>query len=100
METIMNVKPLKGHQIDVVFSDGIRARIDIRPFIKPEGLSQQLNDDVFFKSVKLDETGGITWDNGFDFCPVFLRKIAVPSYSFETEQSIAAEPEFEYKTKK
>ena len=99
METITNVSPLKDHKVRVIFSDGVCAEIDIRPFIKDGGISQQLNDETFFKSVKLDETGGITWDNGFDFCPVFLRKFANP-YSFEIEHSIAAEPEIEYKTKK
>ena len=78
METITNVSPLKGQKISVVFSDGIRAKIDIRPFIKPKGISQKLNDEAFFKSVKLDETGGIAWSNGFDFCPVFLRRLAQP----------------------
>jgi len=99
METIKTVIPLKDHKISVVFSDDVRAEIDIRPFIKSEGISKQLNDETFFKSVKLDETGGIMWSNGFDFCPVFLRKIAVQPYSFEIEQNIATEPEFEYKTK-
>ena len=100
METIKNVTPLEDKKISVVFSDNFRAEIDVRPFIKPDGISNQLNDETFFKSVKLDETGGITWDNGFDFCPVFLRKIAVKPYSFDVEHSIAAEQETEYKTKK
>ena len=100
METIKNVTPLKDQKISVVFSDGVRAEIDVRPFIKPTGISGKLSDEAYFKSVKLDGAGGITWDNGFDFCPVFLRKIAIQPYSFEIEQSIAAEPEIEYKTKK
>ncbi len=99
METIVSVKPLKDKKIDVVFSDGIRAKIDISPFIKSKGLSQKLNDEAFFRTVKIDETGGITWDNGFDFCPVFLRQ-SVNTYAFETEPDIAAEPEMKYKTKK
>ena len=75
METITFVKPLKDKKIEVFFNDGIRAEIDIRPFIKSNGISQPLNDETLFNTVKVDETGGITWDNGFDFCPVFLREI-------------------------
>jgi len=75
METIDCVKPLKNRKIEVLFNDGVRAEIDIRPFIKPSGISQPLNDDNFFYTVKIDEAGGITWSNGFDFCPVFLRQV-------------------------
>jgi len=75
METIDCVKPLKNKKIEVVFNDGVRAEIDIRPFIKPNGISQPLNDEKVFNTVKIDDAGGIAWSNGFDFCPVFLRQI-------------------------
>jgi hypothetical protein len=79
METITFVKPLKDQKIEVFFNDGVRAEIDIRPFIKSGGISQPLNDETLFKTVKIDEAGGIVWSNGFDFCPVFLRQIAFNS---------------------
>jgi len=28
------------------------------------------------ENVKIDEFGGITWDNGFDFCPNYLRELS------------------------
>ena len=77
METVVYVKPLKNYKLEVVFSDNVHAEVDIRPFIKPQGISQILQDETFFKTVKIDEAGGITWSNGFDFCPVFLRQIAM-----------------------
>jgi hypothetical protein len=77
METIISVKPLKDYKIEVVFSDNVRAKIDIRPFIKQQGISQSLNDETIFCTVKTDDAGGIAWCNGFDFCPVFLRQIAL-----------------------
>ena len=76
METITCVKPLKNKKIEVLFNDGVRAEIDIRPYIKTNGLSQPLNDEILFNTVKVDEAGGIVWSNGFDFCPVYLRQIA------------------------
>jgi hypothetical protein len=76
METITYVKPLKDKKIEIFFNDGVRAEIDISPFIKPNGISQFLNDEIIFKTVKVDEAGGIVWNNGYDFCPVFLRQIA------------------------
>ena len=77
METVTYVKPLKNHKIEVRFNDGIHAEINIRPFIRPQGMSQPLEDEAIFKTVKIDEAGGIIWSNGFDFCPVFLRQIAM-----------------------
>jgi len=76
MEIVTYVKPLKDRKIDVLFNDGIRAEIDIRPFIKSKGLSQSLKEEEMFNTVEIDEAGGIVWSNGFDFCPVFLRQIA------------------------
>ena len=77
METITYVKPLKDHKIEIRFDDGIHAEINIRPFIRSQGISQSLEDETIFKTVKIDEAGGIIWSNGFDFCPVFLRQIAI-----------------------
>ena len=77
METVTCVKPLEDYKIEVLFNDGISTEIDILPFIKTQGISQPLHDKTVFKTVKIDESGGIMWSNGFDFCPVFLRQIAM-----------------------
>ena len=77
MKTVIYVKPLENYKLEIVFSDDVRGEVDVRPFIKSQGISQSLRDETFFKTVKIDEAGGIAWSNGFDFCPVFLRQIAV-----------------------
>ncbi|MCX8473894.1 MAG: DUF2442 domain-containing protein, partial [Sediminibacterium sp.] len=59
----------------VVFEDKFETKINIKPFIST-GFSSKLSEINYFKSVKIDESGGIGWENGFDFCPNFLRKIA------------------------
>ena len=46
--------------------------LNIRPFID-KGISAALKDEAYFRQVKLEDGGGITWDNGYDFCPNFLR---------------------------
>ena len=76
METVINVKPLDNYQILVCFSDNYTAKIDIKPYIG-KGISNELSNPDFFKKVKVDEFGGITWENGFDFCPVYLREICM-----------------------
>ncbi len=75
METIIDVKPLENYQIWVLFADNFDATFDLRPFIT-SGISTKLLDIDYFNQVKIDEFGGITWDNGFDFCPNYLRELS------------------------
>lgn len=69
---IVKVEPLNEYHISVVFDDGISKKIDLKPYINA-GISSELKDLNYFKRVYLDN-GSVTWPNGFDFCPVFLRK--------------------------
>lgn len=73
MEKIIQVKPKDNFKIWIKFSDGFSSDVDIKPFIRG-GISDALKDEKFFKDVKVDEFNGISWKNGFDFCPNFLRE--------------------------
>jgi len=75
METIIDVKPLENYQIWVLFADNFNTTINIRPFIT-SGISTRLLDINYFNQVKVDEFGGIAWNNGFDFCPNYLRELS------------------------
>lgn len=75
METIIDVKPLDNFKVWIRFSDNFDAIVNIKPYIST-GISKKLMDNDFFKRVKIDEFGGIVWENGFDFCPNYLREIA------------------------
>jgi len=74
LETIIEVKPLENYNIWVRFSDNYIATVNIKPYIKT-GISVELLDSNYFNQVKIDEFGGISWENGFDFCPNYLREI-------------------------
>jgi len=74
METIIEVKPLDNYVIWILFADNFNKTVNIRPFITT-GISAKLLDYDYFKQIKIDEFGGITWDNGFDFCPNYLREL-------------------------
>ena len=74
METVIEVKPLENYNIWVRFSDNYIATVNIKPYIKT-GISVELLDSNYFNQVKIDEFGGIYWENGFDFCPNYLREI-------------------------
>ena len=73
MEKIIEVKPLDNFKVKVKFADNFSAEVDIKPFIRG-GISDALKDKSFFQNVKVDDFNGISWDNGFDFCPNFLRE--------------------------
>jgi len=75
METVIEVKPLENYFIWILFADNYKATINIKPFITT-GISSKLLEYNYFKQVKIDEFGGITWNNGFDFCPNYLRELA------------------------
>ncbi len=75
MEAIIDVKALDNFNIWIRFADNTDAVINLRPYIS-DGISTKLLDMNYFKQVSIDEFGGITWDNGFDFCPNYLREIS------------------------
>ena len=69
---IIKVTAQHDYNITVVFDDGLKKTIDIKPFIN-DGISIELRDKDFFNQVYLDN-GSVTWPNGYDFCSVFLRE--------------------------
>ncbi len=75
METIIDVKSLENYHVWLLFADNYNATINLRPFITT-GISTKLLDIDYFNQVKIDEFGGITWENGFDFCPNYLRELS------------------------
>jgi hypothetical protein len=68
---IIEVKPLEGYKLFIKFDDGLSKSIDIKPYIG-EGISKDLESSDYFNKVYIDN-GTITWPNGYDFCPVYLR---------------------------
>jgi len=75
MESIIDVRPLENYNIWVRFADNFNATINIRPYITT-GISIKLLDVDYFNHVKIDDFGGIIWENGFDFCPNYLRELS------------------------
>lgn len=75
MNEVIEIKVLDNYKIRIKFKDGFSKEIDFSQFIC-EGISQKLNDKDYFKLVEIESGGGITWPNGYDFCPNFLREIA------------------------
>ncbi len=73
METIIEVFVKDDYNLIVKFSDGLTKKINIKQFIKG-GISNKLLEYEYFSKVQIDEFGGLSWENGFDICPNFLRE--------------------------
>lgn len=70
---IISVKPVENYCIELVFEDGLKKTISIKPFIK-DGKSKELENMEIFNSARVDY-GTLVFDNEYDFCPVTLREL-------------------------
>ncbi|MBU4225928.1 MAG: DUF2442 domain-containing protein [Chloroflexi bacterium] len=63
---IQSVKPLEGKQLLVKFVNGVEKIFDCNQLLHLE-IFQLLNNDAFFKLVKVDSGGyGISWNDDVD----------------------------------
>ena len=81
MQKITELKYLQDYKLLIRFMDGESVTIDFANLIG-KGISAKLLDKDYFKLVSIDNGGGIEWPNGFDFCPNYLKELAL------TEKSI------------
>jgi hypothetical protein len=68
MHTVVAVRPLDDHQLEVTFDDGVSGVIGLKdrlfgPVFEP------LLDPVLFRQVSVDEFGVVCWPNGADLAP-------------------------------
>ncbi|MGH9929133.1 MAG: DUF2442 domain-containing protein [Pyrinomonadaceae bacterium] len=75
---VVDVKPLDGHKLELSFSDGLKASVDLDQVIKSfEGVFAPLKDPNYFRLVTVNpEIGTIVWPNGADLCPDVLYSYA------------------------
>jgi hypothetical protein len=71
---IVAVKPLKNYIVELTFTDGLCAPVDLSRWIVGHGgVFEPLHDENYFRQVKVDpEAKTIVWPNGVDFCPDVL----------------------------
>lgn len=78
---VVDVRHLKDYTVEVRFSDGTVAPLDLRHRIQDRGgVFEPLQDVGFFSKVDVDrEAGTLVWPNGVDFCPDVLYAEATGS---------------------
>ena len=71
---VTHVRHLQNHELEITFSDGAVARLDLGPRIAGRGgVFEALQSTEFFSQVSVDrEAGTLVWPNGVDFCPDVL----------------------------
>ena len=73
MNQLIEIKPLGNYLIWMKFKDGVEKVINFRPFIG-KGISKDLENPQYFDKATIESGGGISWPNGYDFCPNFLKE--------------------------
>lgn len=68
MRKIINVKVLKGYQLDLTFADGTRGIADLSD-LAGKGVFALWNVYDEFRKVQIGETGELVWGNHVDLCP-------------------------------
>lgn len=69
---VTNAKYIGDYQIWLSFNDGAEGKVDLRPELHGE-VFEPLKDKGFFRSFSL-EGHTLSWSNGADFAPEFLRE--------------------------
>lgn len=71
---IIKLEKLGGFRLRVRFSDGSEGVRDFAPMVQePGAVTEPLRDAAYFTRVFL-EFGALTWPNGFDIAPEWLRR--------------------------
>ena len=74
MNTVIEAKALANFIVKLIFSDGEEKIVNLKPFIG-KGFTSELLQPEKFNKLFIEPGGGIAWDNGYDFCPNFLRDL-------------------------
>ena len=75
MNQVTELKVLDNYRIWLKFHDEVEKVINFRPFLG-KGFTADLLDYEKFKQVFIEAGGGIAWENGYDFCPNYLKELA------------------------
>lgn len=75
MNTVVKVIPQAANRLILTFANGFLAEVDLKPLLT-KGIASQAAASDLFAQVTTEPGGGVSWPNGFDLCPEFLRELA------------------------
>lgn len=74
MNKVTNIKVVDDYTVWLKFNDNEERTINLKPFLG-KGFTSELLDIQKFNQVFIEPGGGIAWENGYDFCPNFLKEL-------------------------
>lgn len=74
MNQVVKIEVLTDYRIWLQFDDATNKVVNLRSFIG-KGFTSELLDYEKFREVFIEPGGGIAWENGYDFCPNFLKEM-------------------------
>lgn len=75
MNRVVEIKILENYMVWIKFEDGFSGEINLKPFLG-KGITKDLLKEDKFKTLNIEDGGGIAFYNGYDFCPNYLRILA------------------------
>ena len=72
MNKVIEIKILKNYIVWLKFEDGFSSEINLKPFLG-KGIAKELLEEDKFNTLNIEDGGGISFYNGYDFCPNQLR---------------------------
>ena len=76
MESVKSVRYVSGYKLEVVFSDGLSAIVDLEQDLYGPLFSTLKNVDLFRHAIANPDTHTVEWPNGIDLAPEYLYNLA------------------------
>lgn len=75
MVRVRSARPLQGHSVSVIFTDGSNRKIDLHPYLRGPIFEEIRAIPDRFRELRVDPIlGTIVWPNGADICPDVLSQ--------------------------
>ncbi len=74
MNEVIELKVVEDFIVWLKFSDGDEKLVNLKPYLG-KGFTKELLDPTNFNKLFVEPGGGIAWENGYDFCPNFLKEL-------------------------
>jgi hypothetical protein len=75
MNRVKEVGPIGSRRVRLIFADGFIATVELATLLG-KGMGKDLLAPDRFAEVSTEPGGDIAWQNGFDVCPEYLRRLA------------------------
>lgn len=76
MNKIKNISYIESYVLNITFEDDYSKELDFSKLIDFKGIAEQLKNIDYFKKVKILRNGrSFGWDNDYDCCADWARKI-------------------------